>query len=50
MPYALSKSAAMKADELLAKGDVDGAAVWKRIVRIIGDLQRNEPKHGEQLI
>lgn len=41
--------AAMKADELLAKGDVDGAAVWKRIVRAIKQLRKtatsNEAAH-----
>ena len=35
--------AAMKADKLMAGGDMDGAAVWKRIVRAIGELQSREP-------
>ena len=28
--------AAMKADELLEAGDLDGYAVWKRILRAVG--------------
>ena len=35
--------AAMKTDELLAKGDLDGAAVWRRIVRAVEDLQADKP-------
>ena len=31
--------AAMRADELLAKGDVDGCAIWKRIIAEIEHLQ-----------
>ena len=40
--------AAMRADELLDKGDLDGAAVWRRIVAVIKELQRSEPKPGER--
>ncbi len=29
----------MRADELLEKGDLDGYAVWKRILRAVGELQ-----------
>ncbi len=32
--------AAMKADAMLDKGDLEGAAVWRRIVAAINDLQR----------
>ncbi len=39
--------AAMKADAMLDKGDLDGAAVWKRILRAVGELQREEPASGE---
>ncbi len=39
--------AAMKADAMLDKGDLDGAAVWRRIVSVINELQRSEPKPGE---
>ena len=35
--------AAMKADELLAKGDLDGARVWRRIVRAVEELQAEKP-------
>ncbi|MBM3951045.1 MAG: hypothetical protein FJ311_06290 [Rhodospirillales bacterium] len=30
--------AAMRADELLAAGDMDGVSVWKRIVKAIDSL------------
>ena len=30
--------AAMRADAMLAKGDLDGYAVWKRILRAVGEL------------
>ncbi len=39
--------AAMRADELLEAGDLDGYAVWKRILRAVEELQRAEPKSGE---
>ena len=32
--------AAMRADAMLDKGDLDGYAVWKRILRAVGELQR----------
>ncbi len=35
--------AAMRADAMLDKGDLDGQAVWKRIVRAIEELQDSEP-------
>ncbi len=35
--------AAMRADAMLEKGDPDGYAVWKRIVRAVAELQRVEP-------
>ncbi len=38
--------AAMKADAMLEAGDLDGAAVWKRIVRAVEELQRVEPRPG----
>ncbi len=34
--------AAMRADAMLEKGDLDGYAVWKRILRAVGELQRVE--------
>ena len=40
--------AAMRADELLEAGDLDGYAVWKRILRAVGELQgTTAPKPGE---
>ncbi len=40
--------AAMRADELLEAGDLDGQAVWKRIIRAIEELQnRGPPGEGE---
>ena len=39
--------AAMRADELLDAGDLDGVAVWRRIIRAIEELQRKEPRDGE---
>ena len=35
--------AAMRADAMLEKGDLDGCAVWKRILRAVGVLQETEP-------
>ncbi len=35
--------AAMKADAMLEKGDLDGYAVWKRILRAVEELQRATP-------
>lgn len=35
--------AAMRADKMLDAGDLDGAAVWRRIVAAIEDLQKTEP-------
>ena len=39
--------AAMRADELLAAGDLGGYAVWKRIIKAVEELQGTEPKPGE---
>jgi hypothetical protein len=33
----------MRADTLLEKGDLDGYAVWKRMLRAVEELQRAEP-------
>jgi len=40
--------AAMRADELLAEGDVDGQRIWKRILGAIEELLRgrgDDPLH-----
>ncbi len=38
---------AMWADAMLEKGDLDGYAVWKRILRAVEELQGSEPNSGE---
>ncbi len=39
--------AAMWADATLEADDVDAYAVWKRILRAVEELRREEPKPGE---
>ena len=39
--------AAMNADAMLDKGDLDGYAVWKRVLRAVEELQGTAPKSGE---
>ncbi len=39
--------AAMRADATLEAGDLDGYAVWRRIRRVIEELQGAVPKSGE---
>ena len=41
--------AAMRADELLDAGDMDGQAVWKRIVAAVEELQSKEPPEGAKV-
>jgi hypothetical protein len=37
--------AAMRADEMMAKGDLDGYAVWKLIIRAVDELMaQGHPK------
>ena len=36
--------AAMRADAMLEKGDLGGYAVWRRILRAVGELQGTEPR------
>ena len=38
----------MKADAMLDKGDLDGAAVWRRIVAAVNEMQRSEAGPGER--
>ncbi len=38
--------AAMRADAMLEKGDLDGCAVWKRILRAVEELQGTAPGPG----
>jgi hypothetical protein len=35
--------AAMRADEMLDKGDMDGRAAWLRVMEAIKELQNTEP-------
>ena len=37
----------MKIDAMLDRGDMDGRAVWLRIVDAIEDMQREGPHAGE---
>ncbi len=39
--------AAIRADAMLDINDLDGYAVWKRILRAVEELQGTEPKSGE---
>jgi hypothetical protein len=39
--------AAMQADAMLEKGDLDGYAVWRRVLRAVEELQGTAPKSGE---
>ncbi len=39
--------AAMRADEFLDQGNLDGERVWIRIVQAIEELQRERPRDGE---
>ena len=41
--------AAMRADAMLEKGDLDGYAVWRRILRAVEELRRTDPTPGEQV-
>ena len=38
--------AAMRADELLEAGDLGGCAVWKRIIKAVGELLSKERPAG----
>ena len=40
--------AAMRADSMLEKGDMDGKRVWVRVVKAVEELQRTEPALGER--
>ena len=38
--------AGIRADELLAEGELDGGATWRAIIRAIEELQRATPREG----
>ncbi len=39
--------AAMRADAMIETGDLDGCAVWRRVLRAIEELQGTATKSGE---
>lgn len=39
--------AAQRADSFLEAGDIGGLAIWKRVLRAIREIQREEPTAGE---
>jgi hypothetical protein len=39
--------AAQRADGMLEKGYMKGAAVWRRVLRAVEDIQRKERRRGE---
>ncbi len=39
--------AAQRADALLEKGDMDGAAVWRRVLKAVEEMERKEQREGE---
>ena len=41
--------AAMRADAMLEKGDLDGYAAWRRMLRAVEELQEVEPASGAQV-
>lgn len=41
--------AAMRADKLLAVGDMEGKAVWLRILRTVDELQREKLSLADRL-
>ena len=41
--------AAMRADELLDRGDLDGVAVWKRIVKAVEELLDTESPNASRV-
>ena len=44
-----SIESAMRADAMLEAGDLDGYAVWKRILRAVRELQRKKSALGERV-
>ncbi len=41
--------AAQRADEFLDRGDMAGSAVWRRVLKAIKEIWREEPREGEAL-
>ncbi len=42
-----STFATMQADKRAGAGDVEGRAVWLRVLKAIEELQRTRPRHDE---
>ena len=40
--------AAMRADAMLERPDLDGYAVWRRILRAVEELQMTKPEPGDK--
>jgi len=45
----VAPEAPMRTDELLSRGDVEGYAVWQRILGAVVDIARNQPTGGERV-
>ncbi len=41
--------AVQRADELLASGDMEGQAVWKRILKAVGALMRTKSRDDDAM-
>ena len=41
--------AAMRADDMLDRGDLDGYAVWRQVLKAVEELLREEPREGERV-
>ena len=41
--------AAQRGDEMRAKGDEEGYAIWKAILDAVLELRRGEPREGERV-
>jgi hypothetical protein len=35
------------ADSFLEAGDIDGSVVWRRVLKAVKEIQRQEPREGE---
>ena len=44
---AAALEAAQRADAMLARGNMDGASVWRRVLRAVEEMQRREREPGE---
>ncbi len=41
--------AAMRADAMLEKGDLNGVSVWRRVLRAVEELRREKPGAGSKV-